>query len=203
VVDRLPIKVNQPVVVNPRALEESKRSMIDSRFVERVEQIHRQLCIPEDYAARTSLSLHAEPAELVLTEPDYYGREQRLTPAALAAWHAMKSSAQAEGVTLHLISGFRSVDYQCLLIRRKLDAGQSMEQILRVNAAPGYSEHHSGCAIDIGTLDCAALEEEFELTPAFAWLLARADDFGFQLSFPRGNPCGIAYEPWHWRYRGG
>ena len=47
-----------------------------------------------------------------------------------------------------------------------------------------------------------AAEESFEATPAFAWLQARAGDFGFAMSYPRGNPHGIVYEPWHWRFEG-
>lgn len=174
--------------------------MTPSRFAERIRQIHQQLCIPEDYPQRTPLELHDEPHELVCTELDFYGREQRLTPQALAAWQAMKDRAQAEGVEIFLISAFRSIDYQSQLIRRKLDAGQTLEQILRVNAAPGYSEHHSGRAIDIGTSGCPALEEEFENTAAFHWLQKHAGEFGFILSYPRENACGISYEPWHWCY---
>ena len=73
-----------------------------------------------------------------------------------------------------------------------------MAQILRVSAAPGYSEHHSGRALDITTPGYAALEEEFELSPAFAWLKKHAKTFRFRLSYPRRNTHGIAYEPWHW-----
>ena len=73
-----------------------------------------------------------------------------------------------------------------------------MEQILRVNAAPGFSEHHTGRAVDLGTHDCEALEEEFEQTDAFVWLERNAESFGFAMSYPRGNASGFAYEPWHW-----
>ena len=63
----------------------------------------------------------------------------------------MKSCAAESEITLHLISAYRSPDYQYELLKRKLDAGQSLEQILQVNAAPGYSEHHTGRAVDVGT----------------------------------------------------
>ena len=43
-------------------------------------------------------------------------------------------------------------------------------------------------------------EESFEATPAFAWLQQHAGGFGFTMSYPRGNPHGIVYEPWHWCY---
>ena len=48
-----------------------------------------------------------------------------------------------------------------------------------------------------------AAEESFESTPAFVWLQSRAGDFGFEMSYPRGNPHGIDYEPWHWRFGAG
>jgi hypothetical protein len=45
---------------------------------------------------------------------------------------------------------------------------------------------------------CPAAEELFEDTAAFAWLNAHAADHGYTLSFPRDNPEGYIYEPWHW-----
>ncbi|HIE5651183.1 TPA: M15 family metallopeptidase, partial [Stenotrophomonas maltophilia] len=79
--------------------------------------------------------------------------------------------------------------------------GLSVAEILKVNAAPGFSEHHSGHALDIGTPGDAPAEESFERTDAFAWLQAHARGHGFHLSYPRGNPHGIVYEPWHWCWR--
>ena len=69
-----------------------------------------------------------------------------------------------------------------------------------VNAAPGFSEHHSGLALDIGTQDEPPAEESFERTAAFAWLRDHAGEHGFVMSYPRDNPHGIVYEPWHWRF---
>lgn len=172
--------------------------MSTAAYLQRLQKIHFELGIPEHYARDTVLHLCEEPAELVSTEPDIHGREQRLTPAACAAWQTMKAAAARDGITLFLVSAFRSVDYQCQVIRRKLEAGRDITQILCVNAAPGYSEHHTGRAIDLGTPGFADLEESFETTPAFAWLQAHAADFGFHLSYPRGNTTGIGYEPWHW-----
>ena len=97
-----------------------------------------------------------------------------------------------------MVSAFRSASYQLVIIERKLERGQSIAEILRVSAAPGFSEHHSGRAIDISTPGFAALEEEFEYSPAFHWLQRHAGDYGFYMSFPRDNAHGITYEPWHW-----
>jgi D-alanyl-D-alanine carboxypeptidase len=132
---------------------------------------------------------------------DAFDRRQWLTPPAARAWRRMREAARAEDVELQLVSAYRSVIYQTVLVQRKLARGLSLDQILQVNAAPGYSEHHSGRAIDVTTPGCAPAEEVFETTPAFAWLTAHADAFGFRLSYPRDNPHGILYEPWHWCLR--
>ncbi|MBP7624175.1 MAG: D-alanyl-D-alanine carboxypeptidase family protein [Xanthomonadales bacterium] len=143
---------------------------------------------------------HPEPARLCSIGMDPSGRPMVLAPAAANAFIAMRAAAARTGVVLQPVSSFRSVAYQRGLIARKLKRGDALEAILRVNAAPGYSEHHSGRAIDIGTPGCTALDEVFEQTPAFAWLQQHAADFGFHLSYPRGNALGVIYEPWHWCY---
>jgi zinc D-Ala-D-Ala carboxypeptidase len=147
------------------------------------------------------LILHGEAARLVPVGLGTDGRDKMLAPAAARAWAAMRSHARQDGVELLLVSAFRSVEFQAKLIGDKLRRGQTLEQILAVNAPPGYSEHHTGAAIDIGFEDCPALDEAFERTPAFEWLQRRAREFGFSMSYPRGNREGFVYEPWHWRHR--
>ncbi|MBS0657599.1 MAG: D-alanyl-D-alanine carboxypeptidase family protein [Verrucomicrobia bacterium] len=110
----------------------------------------------------------------------------------------MRAAAAADGVELLLISAFRGFERQAAIIQRKLDAGQTWDEILRVSALPGFSEHHTGRAIDLGAPGSVDLTEDFEQTPAFGWLRRRARDFRFRLSFPRGNRRGLVYEPWHW-----
>ncbi len=172
-------------------------------YSQHIAAIHQSLGIEPGLADRRGWPLQREPAELDEAGPDCFGRSQRLTPAARAAWQAMQEQAGRDGVVLHLVSAFRSVDYQRQLIERKLAQGQSLDRILRVNAPPGYSEHHTGRAVDLGTDDCPPLEEVFEETPAFQWLCRHAGEYGFRLSYPRGNAAGIAYEPWHWCFHGG
>jgi len=154
----------------------------------------------DDYAARTGLALIAEPTSLAFAGHDRFRRPLWLADAAAGAWRRMRSAARAQDVALDAISGYRSHDYQLGIFRRKLARGQSLEQILAVNAAPGFSEHHGGLALDIGTTGEPPAEEGFEATPAFAWLQQHAGGFGFVLSYPRDNPHGIVYEPWHWRW---
>ena len=143
-----------------------------------------------------------EARELALAETGGDGREHRLVPDAAQAWRRMKAAAAADGVPLEIVSAFRSIERQAEIIRSKLKAGQSLATILTVSAVPGYSEHHTGRAVDLTTPGFAALEEEFEMSPAFAWLSRHAGQFGFRLSYPRDNPYGYCYEPWHWCFHG-
>ena len=166
----------------------------------RVRAILAELGISADLIEARNLPLCAEPEALEVAEVGDDGREYRLTPAAAAAWRKMKAAAAADGVVLKLISAFRSVDRQVEILREKLADGQTVEEILSASAPPGYSEHHTGRAIDIDTDGVAPLEIEFERTPAFAWLSRNAARFGFVLSFPEGNRYGYQYEPWHWFY---
>lgn len=167
-----------------------------------LQAIHAKLGIPPDYLSRCRLPYQQECVDLVPTELDVFGRQPYLERNTYAAWQAMCAAAAADGVVLQLVSAYRSVEYQAGLFERKLARGDSIEGILAVNAAPGYSEHHSGRAVDIGTPGFAHLEEEFEQSPAFAWLQTHATRFGFRLSFPRNNPFGVMYEPWHWYHAG-
>jgi zinc D-Ala-D-Ala carboxypeptidase len=159
--------------------------------------------IPRDYGKRRGLPLHVEATELATIGLNPDGREIRLSPSAAGAWSRMRDAAASVGITLVPISGFRSVARQREIIEAKLSTGQTIESILSAVAAPGYSEHHTGRAIDIGAPGEPPLTEDFERTAAFFWLEAHAAEFGFRLSFPRGNPHGIAYEPWHWFHAAG
>lgn len=156
------------------------------------------LGVPRDYGSTRHLRLQREPARLESIGGDIHGRMQWLQPAAARALAHMREAAARDSVELQMVSAFRSIEYQLGIVERKLAHGQSMEEILRVSAAPGYSEHHSGRCLDLTTPGLAALEEEFERSSAFAWLQRNASRFGFALSYPRGNRHGIAYEPWHW-----
>jgi len=168
----------------------------------RIEKFHEQLGIPREFAAACKIPLQLEAEDLVPVGRDMFGRDQYLAPRASRHWQLMHGAALESGIELQIVSAFRSVDYQCMLIRNKLEQGLSIDEILKVNAAPGYSEHHTGAALDLGTPGCEPLSEEFEDTHAFAWLQRNAPKYEFELSYPRNNKYGIIYEPWHWAYRG-
>jgi len=145
----------------------------------------------------------AEALVLASIGRDCAGREASLAPEAAGAWQAMLAAATVSGITLLVVSAFRSVARQEEIVARKLRQGLTWDQILAVSAYPGFSEHHTGTAIDLATPECPDLVEAFEATAAFQWLQQNAGRFGFTLSYPRNNSAGITYEPWHWRWHEG
>lgn len=180
-------------------LERANLAEVDD-YENRIAKLLEELGAPPRSNSSTS-RLVPEAAQLVSVGTDIYGRDQKLTPEAAAAWQSMKAAAEKDGQTLQLVSAFRSVDYQKQIVQRKRAAGQSWEQILHVSALPGYSGHHSGMTIDITAPGCKPLTEEFDSTYEFAWLTLHAAEFGFALSYPPGNKLGVAYEPWHWTFQ--
>ena len=183
-------------------LAESNAHAAAHRPLGRLQWRLHALGLADDYGETRGLELVAEPTVLEYAGRDRYRRPLWLTAQASHAWRALQAAARGDGIVLEAISGYRSHDYQLGIFRRKLARGLNVDEILTVNAAPGYSEHHGGNAMDISTPGEPAAEESFEATPAFAWLQRHAGDFGFRMSYPRNNPHGIVYEPWHWCWAG-
>ncbi len=155
---------------------------ITSSYEERALQTLSELGISTSFVTQRSRPLHCECEDLVSIGLDMFGREQRLERRAAAHWQPMLAAADVDGIVLVAVSGFRSFDYQRKIIERKLAAGLTVEEIVCVSALPGFSEHHTGRAIDIGTPGSQPVTEEFDQTPAFSWLTRRGQDFGFRMT---------------------
>ena len=116
----------------------------------------------------------------------------------------MREEAKKDGIYLVFLSGYRSINLQNdIFYSLKSIRNQEAAERARVSAPPGYSEHSTGFAIDIGdaTQREADFETDFENTDAFRWLIKNAAKFHFKLSFNKDNRY-IDFEPWHWRYEG-
>jgi len=116
----------------------------------------------------------------------------------------MREDAKKDGIYLVFLSGYRSINLQKdIFYSLKSVRNQIASERARVSAPPGYSEHSTGFAIDIGDYMQreADFEVEFENTAAFKWLQRNAAKYHFKLSFSKNNKY-IDYEPWHWRYEG-
>ncbi len=144
----------------------------------------------------------APASELVPISSD--GRT-RMRKAAAQKFLEMAQAARRQGVILVPVSAFRSIkEQQQLFFAVSAQRNQSPEERAAVSAPPGYSEHHTGYAVDIGDGAAPAtnVNPNFEHTKAFQWLQANAARFSFEMSFPKDNLQGVSYEPWHWRYVG-
>ena len=90
------------------------------------------LGIPLEWVKARHLQEHAEASQLETVERGADGRVHLLTPTAAVAWRRLKDAAEQEGVVLHIVSAFRSVERQTAIIERKLAAGLSIAEILAV-----------------------------------------------------------------------
>ncbi len=156
--------------------------------------------IPDDYTL-----------DLETVQGDY-----KMNKLAATAAKDLIAAAAADGYSLRVCSGYRTVEKSRTLYERKvqqyLDAGYS-EADAKTEAAkwvapPGTSEHHTGLAMDIVSADYfdyySDLEHDFDKFDEFDWLIAHCAEYGFILRYPEGKEdiTGITYEPWHYRYVG-
>lgn len=111
-------------------------------------------------------------------------------------------------------SGYRSPAYQMMVFLTYLSRSRAdgcydfdLEATAKRVALPGYSEHadYQHPALDLLTQTGSPDDINplaFEETPEYSWLTENAHDYGFYLTYPRGNKMGVEYEPWHWRWMG-
>jgi D-alanyl-D-alanine carboxypeptidase len=128
-----------------------------------------------------------------------------MNPDAADALSRMRRAADADGVDLRVLSAFRSIDLQKqIFFEVKSERNQSARERAQVSAPPGFSEHSTGFAVDLGDgrRPETNLAQSFDQTAAYRWLQQHANRFHFTLSFPDGNVQGVSYEPWHWRFEG-
>ena len=129
----------------------------------------------------------------------------RLHRDAATSFLAMRGAAAADGISLSVLSAFRSVnDQERLFFDVKAERNQTSMDRAKVSAPPGFSEHSTGYAIDVGdpSRHDSNLSPAFAATPAYRWLVKNAARYQFVLSFPEANTQGVNFEPWHWRYEG-
>lgn len=149
----------------------------------------------------------ADPTQLMVVgsySQDLEQRFERLHPDAGLALLRMLDVARLQGVWIVPVSGFRDIGRQDMLFHLQTQRQGSAADAAKSVAPPGFSEHHTGYAIDLadGLARARDISLRFGDTDAFRWLTRYAHEFGFELSFPPDNPQGVDYEPWHWRYVG-
>lgn len=114
------------------------------------------------------------------------------------AFNSMQTDAATQGIVLSIISGYRSYSKQSTLYNNYANKdGKALADTY--SARPGHSEHQTGLAADITSLD-----QSFINTPEGKWLNNNCYKYGFIIRYPQGkeNITGYMYEPWHIRYVG-
>jgi D-alanyl-D-alanine carboxypeptidase len=155
----------------------------------------RRPLIPRDYV----------PADLVPVRVPYIGARPLLRrEAAIEVESLFAAFTKETGLKMQSNSAYRSYSAQQAEYRtfsRKLGTAAAEE----TTALPGYSEHQTGLAIDIGARgsSCSA-RDCFAATPQGQWLAHNAWRFGFIIRYPEGQQAvtGYSYEPWHIRFVG-
>lgn len=188
----------QPVAVNPRPTVQASGIVKPSTVTPSISPIGVT-------ASPNQVLGHYRYAEAPQSELEPVTNDIKMNKAAAPKLLEMIDAAQAEGVSFVILSGFRSEEDQThLFFDVKAERGQNTDTRADVSAPPGYSEHHTGYAADLGDANQAStnLSQNFEQTDAFKWLQQNAAYYSFEMSFPKGNPQQVSYEPWHWRYVG-
>ncbi|MBB4826890.1 D-alanyl-D-alanine carboxypeptidase [Sporosarcina luteola] len=124
---------------------------------------------------------------------------------ARAAFDEMAAEAKLSDIHLTAFSTYRAYDYQVTLYNRyvKKDGKAAAD---RYSARPGYSEHQTGLAFDIGEENNQKhwASSSFGGTAAGKWVADNAHRYGFILRYPKGKEdiTGYMHEAWHFRYVG-
>lgn len=165
---------------NPTGYIEGQELPSEPKIIDGVLLANKQFPMPKDF----------EPGE---------------SKEARAAFDEMKASAALSGIVLQAFSTYRSYEYQVSLYNRYAER-DGAEAADRYSARPGYSEHQTGLAFDIGEENHEShwASASFGETEAAKWLMSNAYKFGFILRYPEGKEqiTGYMYESWHYRYVG-
>lgn len=127
-----------------------------------------------------------------------------LTPETEFALNSMIADASSEGIDLVMVSGYRSFEYQIEVFNYWVNT-LGYDEATQVSAIPGYSEHQTGLAVDVGAANgVCELQTCFESTQEGQWVKDNAHEYGFIIRYPYGKEdiTGYSYEPWHLRYVG-
>ena len=153
---------------------------------------------------------NAMSEEYEVTLADF--EDSKVDARILAVCEQMFKDADQDGVSLLLVSAYRSQQYQRELYEKEVASyrakGYSLARAediaATITARPGTSEHQTGLALDIVTPSYKGMNKGFTRTDAFAWLDAHAHNYGFTMRYPDGKTdlTKVIYEPWHWRFVG-
>ena len=167
--------------------------------------VNKQNPCSEEYEAYVTQNL----APVFHTRKD--GRPTQYMQAEAAyALDELLYAAEKAGYDITVTSAYRSRQYQAEIYDTRraayISGGHDESDADRLTgryvALPGYSEHHTGLAVDMHSMRSA--DTAFADTAEFRWLSQNAPKYGYILRYPKGKEdiTGYAFEPWHFRYVG-
>lgn len=185
----------------------------------RLEFINTGLAIVGLSHFEPDISMKTDPQLLIgKGSPKLVGKNYALLPEADKAFREMSAAAQKQGITLKVVSSYRSFEKQKSIWNRKflrfkkegMSDGAAIAKIIEYSTLPGTSRHHWGTDLDI--IDAGPAEEgDLLLTEKFhgngpyntlrEWMEMYAQDYGFLLPYTKDElRSGFKYEPWHYSY---
>lgn len=204
-------KVEEPVIeekaAEPVTEEKVEETPVEEQPVEKEEEI--DMSGAKGYVGHETLPEVPTYVQGVLIASKKYPLPSTYAPGenkeAREAFERMAAEATLSGYDLVAFSTYRSFDYQNQLYERYVN-NDGQEEADRYSARPGYSEHQTGLAFDIGEklFEEHFARESFGETEAGKWVAANAHKYGFVMRYPNGKEkiTGYMYEPWHFRYIG-
>jgi len=152
----------------------NKYNKLPDDFIPQLEQLPASICVPGT--------------------GNHYLRKE-----AKEAFEKMHNDAKKLGLNITAYGTYRSIELQDSIWNNKVKSGRSIENVDRLNARGGHSEHNTGLAIDVIKNDYTV-----ENSTEYKWYKDNAHLYGFIIRYPKDkeNITGYAYEPWHLRYLG-
>lgn len=163
---------------------------------------HGVMCAPEALAVGIKHFKYDEPHADELVWSGYGSKNDtkyKIHRDVKPALQELIDAAKRDGVTLTPGSIFRGVARQRQIVNNKYNQGQSAKKIYYTSSHPGYSEHHTGFAVDF-----TPINDGFAKTAGYRWLKNNAHKYGWEQTFTAEYAAysGVAEESWHWRYIG-
>ncbi len=186
-------KASTPPVFNKRQFSTTEPSSIWV-IVNKQRPLNPKTYIP------TNLIIADVPLRTNITDD-----ESKVSVTIVPSLKNMLADAKKQDVSLDLQSGYRSYEFQAKLYGHYVTE-QGMAQADSLSAKPGYSEHQTGLAVDIGSIANPGCNVRicFATTDEGKWLAQNAYKYGFIERYPKAKQkiTGYEYEPWHLRYVG-
>ena len=168
---------------------------------------------PDPYADKPDIDINSW--EFILANPTHSINEYtpetayydtiELDVRIIDAFSRFIDAAKAQGLTVYLVSGYRSYATQSMVYQNKVaEYGGDEATAATIVAPPGTSEHQTGLAADVTDQYYQYMNSDLENTALYQWMSAHCQEYGFIVRFPkdRQDVTGIIYEPWHYRYVG-